>query len=59
MRRGLKIHRSVKTRMEALDLDGKGGTYVPKIRPFVKGKARRFTVEEWLAENPDHFEWVD
>jgi hypothetical protein len=45
--------------MEALDSNGKSGTYVPKIRPFIDGTARCLTVEEWLAENQEHFEWVD
>jgi len=60
MRRGMKVHRSVKTRVEALDVAGRKKNYTPKIRPFVgKGVVRRLTVEEWLAENPQHFEWVD
>jgi len=60
MRRGLKVHRSVKTRMEALGTEGSSAdTYLPRIRPFVKGKPKRFTVDEWLAENPQHFEWVE
>jgi len=64
MRRGMKVHRSVKTRLESLDKHGQQGSYLPKIRPFVKDKtkkdgSRKLTVEEWLAENPEHFEWVD
>jgi len=64
MRRGMKVHRSVKTRLESLDKHGQRGTYVPKVRPFIKGEkkkggSRMLTIEEWLAENPKHFEWVD
>ena len=33
--------------------------YLPKIRCVVGGQARRLTREEWLADPPEHFEWVD
>ena len=59
MQRGMKVHRSVKTRMEAGSTDGKGSPYVPKIRCVIDGEARRLTKEEWLAPEPKFFEWVD
>ncbi|KAF9786823.1 hypothetical protein BJ322DRAFT_1052259 [Thelephora terrestris] len=59
MRRGMKVHRSVKTRMLAQTTQGNGEPYVPKIRCMVNGKPRRLTREEWLAEPPRYFEWVD
>ena len=53
----LKVHRSVKTRMLA---EGPGGEfYRPKARFIIDGKARRLMREEWLEEEPEHFEWVD
>ena len=52
-----KVHRSVKTRILA---EGPGGElYWPKAHFMIGDKARRLTREEWLAEKPDHFEWVD
>ena len=52
-----KVHRSVKTRMLA---KGPGGElYRPKARFIIYGTARGLTREEWLAEEPEHFEWVD
>jgi len=59
MRRGMKVHRSVKTRMLAQTRQGNGKPYVPKIRCMVNGTPRRLTREEWLAETPRYFEWVD
>ena len=59
MRRGMKVHRSVKTRMMANGVEGGKGQYLPKIRCVVDGVARRLTREEWLAEVPEYFEWVD
>jgi hypothetical protein len=53
-KRGIKVHRSVLTRIEALD---KGNAYVPQIRPNIvcyKGQGekqsvcRRMTHEEWI-----------
>jgi hypothetical protein len=58
MRRGMKVHRSVKARMLAQEVRG-GEPYQPKIRCVIKGKSRRLTREEWLADDPGHFEWVD
>ncbi|TCD62857.1 hypothetical protein EIP91_006338 [Steccherinum ochraceum] len=65
MHEGLKIHRSVKTRLEASHrLEEE---YVPQIRPelkkFVNGKkvkeAKRLTHEDWNVEDPKYWEWVD
>ncbi|THH13472.1 hypothetical protein EW146_g6748 [Bondarzewia mesenterica] len=57
MDRELKVHRSVKTRLEALDAAGKVGTYVPQIRPKVNGVAIRMTHEDWNVEQPKWFKW--
>lgn len=59
MQRGMKVHRSVKIRMLAQAMEGERKPYSPKIRCIINGKARRLTREEWLAEQPAHFEWVD
>ena len=65
MHEGLKVHRSVKTRLEASHrLEEE---YVPQIRPelkkFVNGKkvkeAKRLTHEDWNVEDPKYWEWVD
>jgi hypothetical protein len=60
--RGIKVHRSVLTRLEALDKDGKAKTYVPLIRPNIvvhehdEGgdherhlPLRRMTHDEWMS----------
>ncbi|KAH8099325.1 hypothetical protein BXZ70DRAFT_943272 [Cristinia sonorae] len=65
MREGLKVHRSVKTRLEASHRLSEA--YVPQIRPEIKklvdGKKvkedRQLTHEEWNLENPKYWEWVD
>ena len=59
MERRMKVHRSVKARMLARGRDGDGKQYLPKIRITVNGKPKRLTREEWLAEPPAHFDWVD
>jgi uncharacterized protein (DUF2235 family) len=59
MERGMKVHRSVKARMLALGPNGETKPYLPKIRCMIGGKPRRLTREEWLADHPEHFEWVD
>ncbi|KAF9644019.1 hypothetical protein BDM02DRAFT_3122619 [Thelephora ganbajun] len=59
MERGIKVHRSVRTRMLARGKEGKNKPYLPKIRCMIDGEARRLTREEWLAEEPSYFEWVD
>ena len=59
MGRGMKVHRSVKTRMLALGNEGEE-QYLPKIRcEITKREIRRPTRKEWLAEEPTFFEWVD
>jgi len=58
MRRGVKVHRSVKTRMLAHGIEGENRPYMPKIRCVIDGEARRLTREEWLADDPEFFEWV-
>jgi len=59
MHRGMKVHRSVKTRMESKGMKGKNRQYRPEIRCFIEGESgpRRLTREEWLGEM--HFKWVD
>jgi len=59
MRRGMKVHRSVKTRMLAGGVEGKHGHYLPRIRCVIDGTVRSLTKEEWMADEPEHFEWVD
>ena len=59
MRRGVKVHRSVRTRMLARGKGGENRPYLPKIRYMIDGKPRKLTRDEWLAEDPLHFEWVD
>lgn len=59
MRRGVKVHRSVKTRMLARNPEGGNRPYSPKIRCVIDGEARRLTREEWLADEPEFFEWVN
>ena len=66
MKEGLRIHRSVKTRLEATHrLNGE--TYIPQIRPeikkYVAGKkvkeAKQLSHEEWNVDHPKYWEWVD
>ena len=57
MDRGIKVHRSVRTRLMASPVDGSKKKYVPKIRFMIDGKLQRLTGEEWLEGK--HFEWVD
>ena len=57
--RGVKIHRSVRTRMFALPMDGSDQQYLPKVRFAIGGKPQHLTREEWLADKPEYFEWVD
>ena len=64
MQRRMKVHRSVKTRIQARGMEGEKEPYLPKIRCVFKvgeGKyeTRPLTREEWLAEEPEHFNWVD
>lgn len=59
MNRGIKVHRSVRTRVTASPVDGSNERYVPKIRFLIDGKLQRLTWKEWSEETPEHFEWVD
>jgi hypothetical protein len=59
MRRGMNVHRSVKIRMLGRGLDRANNLYVPEIRFPVDGEVRRLTREEWLAQEPECFEWAD
>ena len=57
--RGVKVHRSVKTRMLANSPDGGKPAYLPAIRFLTDTGVRALTPEEWLAEpKPKYFEWV-
>ena len=55
----IKVHRSVKARILAGDVEEKGDQYFPRIRVIIDGKAQRLKREEWLEKEPTHFEWVD
>ena len=57
--RGIRVHRSVKTRMEAEPMAGSKKQYRPKVRFTINGEVRRLTRSEWLASHPEHFEWVN
>jgi hypothetical protein len=61
MKRGLKVHRSVKARILARGVDGKNEGYLPKIRCAIKDgeEPRCLEKKEWLADKPEYFEWVD
>ena len=57
---GLKIHRSVKTRLEILDKTG-GSVYCPNARMIVKDSVGKTNVghSQWNVDKPDEWEWVD
>lgn len=59
-RERLKVHRSVKTRLEILDESGKS-VYRPRAWFNVKKDVDDTTVRpgSWNVENPDQWEWVD
>jgi hypothetical protein len=61
MERPMKVHRSVRTRISAQGWDGEKGRYLPAVRCTIKGEKepRCLKREEWLADKPEHFEWVD
>jgi hypothetical protein len=59
MDRGMKVHRSVRTRILACNSGAGGAGYLPKIRCVIDGEARHLTKEEWVKEEPGFFEWVD
>ena len=58
MARGMKVHRSVKTRIEAFRMGGGNEPYLPKIRCVIDGETRRLSEGEWLDEDQQLFEWV-
>ncbi|KDQ53573.1 hypothetical protein JAAARDRAFT_61279 [Jaapia argillacea MUCL 33604] len=55
----LHIHRSVKTRLEALDGNGQKETYVPRIQPDFEGSGGPSSLrhQEWMKEK--RIVWVD
>jgi len=59
MDRGMKVHRSVRIRMQAHGPGGQKKPYLPKVRCVINGQVRCLTIDEWLAEEPQHFMWVD
>jgi hypothetical protein len=68
IKRGVKVHRSVKTRILASPKDEKSKGYVPRIRFTIEGEKepRCLEREEWLAEPKTKeeeekriFKWVD
>ena len=70
MDEGMKVHRSVKTRLEAGQIFF-DDHYVPRVRPSVpivvhaktRAERRRQVKElehhEWNTDTPEHWEWVD
>ena len=56
----LKVHRSVKTRLEGIQRLG-GLAYVPHVRPHTGKNSEpvRLSYREWNIENPVHWTWVD
>jgi len=67
MKEGMKVHRSVKTRLEAGPaFDDYEGLYWPKVRPnlpaqgVVKSKDPvRLDYHDWNVDEPVHWEWVN
>jgi len=57
MKRGVKVHGSVRARMMTSPMDGSDELYLPKIRFPIDGELRCLTREEWLEGK--YFEWVD
>ena len=57
MKRGVKVHGSVRARMMASPMDESNEPYLPKIRFPIHGELRCLTREEWLEGK--YFEWVD
>lgn len=58
VKRGVKVHRSVRTRMLAQPMEG-SDKYLPKVRFAIGGKLLRLGREKWLVDKPDYIEWVD
>lgn len=66
MMEGMKVHRSVKTRLEAKILQE--DLYVPQVRPKIKRagtttdvdeEPTRLDYEEWNVDIPEHWDWVE
>ena len=58
--KGIKVHHSVKTRLEVVDNKGEQ-VYKPRAFFNVGSKGDRERVDEWNVENPNprtHWEWV-
>ena len=60
----MRVHRSVKTRLEAGIMHG-GDVYVPKVRPHIaktesqRTKAVCLKHSEWNVEQPRYWLWTD
>ncbi|KAI0684957.1 hypothetical protein BC835DRAFT_1386911 [Cytidiella melzeri] len=66
MDEGMKVHRSVKTRLEAGKIFYDGHHYVPRARPSIltdrekkRMEIRNLEHHEWNVDVPEHWEWVD
>jgi len=59
MDRGMKVHRSVKTRILAQNVKGSKEPYLPLIRCTIGDEVRPLKKGEWTADKPEHFKWVD
>ncbi|KAI5121318.1 hypothetical protein M0805_003785 [Coniferiporia weirii] len=59
-RSGIKVHRSVKTRLEVVDRGG-GSVYQPKAWFKARGASGKKEAgpKNWNVENPDKWKWVD
>jgi hypothetical protein len=55
--RHVKVHRSVKIRILAKPDEGE--PYLPAMHFRVGNAVRKLKPEEWLAENPTYFQWVE
>ena len=59
MRRGMKVHRSVRARILDHGREGNGKPYRPRIRCTIGDEVRPLSETEWLDPDPKHFKWVD
>ena len=55
--RYVKVHRSVKIRI--LAKPDEGDPYLPAMHFLIGKDVRKLKPEEWLAENPTYFRWVE
>ncbi|KAI0091262.1 hypothetical protein BDY19DRAFT_1086277 [Irpex rosettiformis] len=62
MKEGMRVHRSVKTRLEAGPIFF-NGHYIPRVRPSIgpgkKREPRTLDHHEWNVDDPAYWEWVD